>query len=110
MGRLYNKATYSVERPGVTTYSGGVATESASTTFKIKGNAQPLTGNELLQLPEGDRQRQNMKLYTKTELQVNDLVTIDSGNAFEVQNVEDWTRQIRLPHYKARIMRLDKTS
>ena len=104
---LIDKATYSVERPGVTSYSAGVGSKAASTTFTIKGNAQPLSGNELLQLSEGDRQRQNMKLYTKTELMVNDLVTIDSGNAFEVQNVEDWTRQIRLPHYKARIMRVD---
>lgn len=103
---LINKATYSVERPGATSYSGGVGSKAVSTTFTIKGNAQPLNGNELLQLPEGDRQRQNLKLYTKTLLQINDIVTVD-GIPFEVQNVEDWTRQIRLPHYRARIMKVD---
>ncbi|MCK5605469.1 hypothetical protein KAR91_26490 [Candidatus Pacearchaeota archaeon] len=106
---LIDKKTYSVERPGITTHTNGVASQAASTTFPIKGNAQPLNGRELLQLPEGDRKRHNLKLYTKTELLPSDLVTIDSGKAFEVQNDENWTRQDRLSHYKLRIMRLDKT-
>lgn len=104
---LIDKAEYEVERPGAVSHSGGVSSNAASTYFTIKGNAQPLNGNELLQLPEGDRQRQNMKLYTKTELKANDLVTIDSGKAFEVQNDQNWTRQNRLQHYKLRIMRVD---
>lgn len=104
--RLIDKETFSVERPGATTHSGGVSSKAASTSFTIKGNAQPLSGKELLQLPEGDRQRQNKKLFTRTEIRNDDLITI-GGVPFEVQTVEDWTRQIRLPHYEARIMKVD---
>lgn len=105
--RLIDKKTYSVERPGAVSSSGGVQSSASSTTFSIKGNAQPLNGRELLQLAEGDRKRHNLKLYTKTELITDDLVTIDSGNPFEVQNDENWTRQVRLKHFKLRIMRVD---
>jgi hypothetical protein len=107
---LIKKAIYSVERPGPVSYTDGVGSRSASTFFEIRGNAQPLNGKELLQLAEGDRKRQNLKLYTTTGLLPNDLVTIDSGKPFEVQNEENWTRQNRLNHYKLRIMRLDEAS
>lgn len=103
---LIDKVEYQVERIAEGSHSGGVYTPGTSSNFTIKGNLQPLSGNEILQLPEGDRQRQSLWLYSRTELKVNDIVTAD-GKSYEVQPVEDWTRQRRLPHYKARIMLKD---
>lgn len=75
-------------------------------TFEAFGNIQPLNGKELLQLPEGDRQRQTLKIYTAFALENNDTVTRSDGIQHEVQAVEDWTA-FHQPHYKARLMRIE---
>jgi hypothetical protein len=78
-----------------------------SQVFDAAGNIQPLNGKELLQLAEGDRQRQALKIYTAFALENNDTVSRADGFQYEVQAVEDWTA-FHQPHYKARLMRIEE--
>lgn len=103
---LISKASYDISRTTEGSFSAGVYIPGATSTFTIKGNIQPLSGAEILQLPEADRKRQSMWLYTKEELLENDIITVN-GKPYEIHPVEDWTRQGRLQHYKSRIMLKD---
>jgi hypothetical protein len=88
-------------------YVAGRYVPGDSQTFEAFGNIQPLNGKELLQLPEGDRDRQAVKIYTAFALENNDTVTRADGINYEVQAVEDWTA-FHQPHYKARLMRIEE--
>ena len=96
---LRNKVTYAVTRKATGSYPNGVYAEGPTTNFNITGNCQPVSGDEILQIAEGDRKKQILKLYSSTELRKNDVVTVDN-KPFEANPVEDWTRQGRLQHYK----------
>lgn len=67
-----------------------------------KANIQPLSGKEVIQLPESDRIRQPIRIYTDFALQDNDIVIrkLDSKE-YEVQRVSNWAVFGRLQHYKA---------
>lgn len=86
-------------------YANGYPVDPVYDTFTVKGNYQPITGNEILQLEEGDRTRQVANFWTDTLLQKDDIVVRNSIE-YEVRVVEDWNQQ-RLAHYKARIVRKD---
>lgn len=59
---------------------------------------QPLSGRETLAIPEGDRNRERLKLYSADELRVKDEVTkadadvveVD-GKLFKVESVQAWS-------------------
>jgi len=64
----------------------------------IRASVQPLRGNELLRLPEGQRQLKNIKLCTPSDLRVVDDNTktkadqiIDGSTTYEITTAEDWT-------------------
>lgn len=69
-------------------------------------NIQPLTGKELLQLPESDREKAIAKIYSKTEIKLSDKITrtLDGLN-YELLEVRDWTK-FSLPHFRG-IMALE---
>ena len=50
---------------------------------------QPLSGRERLQLPEGDRKRSHIKMYTEFQVKVDDIIE-RNGEDYEVQIVDDW--------------------
>lgn len=75
----------------------------SSSTFDTEANIQPLQGNEILQLTDGDRERSNFWCHTDVELKVNDEVIRD-GIKFEVHPVEDWSKAGVLVHFRSRIM------
>jgi hypothetical protein len=95
-----------VTRRSAGTYVSGRFVPGTGTDDDAKGNIQPLNGKELLQLAEGDRQRQGLKIYTAFALENGDTVTRADGIAYEVQAVEDWTAFAQ-PHYKARLLRIE---
>ena len=67
---------------------------------------QPVSGNELLQVPEGDRNRQVLNVFSqKFEIKKDDIV-IRNGDEFEVRTVENWN-QLSLSHFFARIVKKD---
>lgn len=72
-----------------------------------KGNAQPLSGLEILQVPEADRTRQVLNWFTKDKLELKDIVT-RKGDDFEVQTVEDWTMSGQcIAFFKCRLVKVD---
>ena len=97
----------SAVRKAAGTHVDGTWVEGVETAFTFYGSLQPLTGKDMLSLPEGRRDRETYLIYTSTELmavdvnnQVNpDIVTIN-GNEFEIIQVEPWQNGI-YNHYKA---------
>ncbi len=73
--------------------------------FEFVCNVQPISGLEILQVPEGDRTRQVFNCWTEFKLGSNDIVTRESEE-YEVRPVEDWTQQ-SLSHYKVRLVKRD---
>jgi len=78
----------------------------------IRASLQPLTGEELNQLPEGRRTDQTYKMYSSIKLRTvktdnPDYVTID-GNKFEVIQVEPNQNNI-INHYKVIIGKVNET-
>jgi len=65
-------------------YRQGVLTET-----EISANVQPLTGKEIEQLPEYDKERRHLNLWTKTEITTNDSIEYEDTE-FEVNKVELW--------------------
>ena len=101
--RLLLNETITINRTAHS-YVKGRPVEGGTTVYTEKANIQPLKGNEILQLPEGDRERENMKCYLQFELQVNDEVVRSDGRKYEVQESENWNVFGKLQHFKARIM------
>lgn len=90
-----------ITRKAAGSYVLGRWVEGVETAYSVEANVQPLNGHELLQLPEGDRLRENKKIYTAFPVQNNDILTL-GGKTWQVQNAMDWSNH-PLPHYKARI-------
>lgn len=80
--------------------------EGADTTLPIMASIQPVSGSDLVLLPENRREEELLKLYTDTLLigaekgsPTNcDIVTID-GFDYEVVKVFPWKNNV-IPHYK----------
>ena len=96
---LLNNTAITISRKADSTYVNGHPVDEAETNPEIKANVQPLSGDEILQLPEADRQKDVKKLFSTSEILVNDIVPYNSKN-YEVQKVRDFSDH-RLPHYKA---------
>lgn len=66
---LTGNKTITVSRRAQGSYVNGRYSEASPTTFTIIGNVQPgLKWNDLQQLPEGERNRKSLRLYTSTPL------------------------------------------
>ena len=88
------------------TYIDGNHVPGTDTTFNVQGNVQPVSGNALLQLADGERNRQPLFLFTETEMKLKDVVT-RKGIEYEVIRVEDWTGHGPLSHYAAMMVSKD---
>lgn len=85
------------------------------TTATIYGTIQPPDGDVMETIPDGDRSRARLVIYTASELRTPnqftkvpaDQVQID-GYWWEVESVERW-RQV-MPHYKAVVARIQEMS
>lgn len=87
----------SVRRSSGAGYINGVWVESAHETLHLLMLVQPLTGNEIVRIPEGDRKRERRIAYSPDELKTHDpetksqadVVTL-SGQDFQVEKCEPW--------------------
>lgn len=86
-----------VIRHGSGAWSGPEYTEGSETELDIRMSVQPLTGKELMNLPEAQRTKRMIKGYTDTELMTANEATkqkadtvIYNNTTFEVQTVERW--------------------
>jgi hypothetical protein len=93
--------TVAVFRDGCVRYTDGKPVKAAGETFSVVGNVQPLGGRDLLMVPEGDRYKEQMWIFTPFRLLINDIVT-RCGVNFQIQSVEDWSSFV-----KARMTRVD---
>jgi hypothetical protein len=83
---------YTVTRTATGTKVKGRYTEGTPTTFEISAVVQPLGGRELLRLPEGEKTRERLVVFTTTPLfsgDVPDKLSI-GADTWQVENVEDW--------------------
>jgi len=103
---LRNEAV-TIKRYGQTIYLKGHAVAGAETILLGDATIQPLNGKELLQLPEGDREKESVKIFTDTlELKNNDILICANNKSFELKEIKDWTAHI-IPHYRAIGLRIN---
>lgn len=75
--------------------------EGSTISVEVLANVQPLNGKEILQLSEGDRTRQTLKIYSDDQIPANARVTRNiDGLKYEVLKRDHWRFQ-NIPHYKA---------
>ena len=96
---LLKNETIIIIRKTAGSYVNGRYVEGDETEIEIDANVQPLTGNEFLQLAEGDRYKESWKVFSASEIRANDVIT-RLGKTYEVRRVSDYSSQ-SIPHYEA---------
>ena len=85
----------------------GLWSPGATTSIEVLANVQPLNGKEILQLSEGDRTKQTLKIYSDSAIPANAIVTRNyDGLKYEVLKRDHWIFQ-NIPHYKAVVALVD---
>ena len=79
--------------------------------YEIKATVNPIPGDVLLTLPEGERREKNLRMLTEAELNVADDYAdipgdhvVVRGERYEVRDVQEYEKVI--PHFEYRIRRL----
>ncbi len=109
----FRKYTIDAKRFAASSNVKGRWTDGTETPFTFAASVQPLKGNELLTLPEGQREKESYKLYTSTQLftanesekKKPDKIQL-FDKTFEVIIVEPWQNSV-IPHYKAIVSLID---
>lgn len=111
------KWSVGVQTVTVTRYTGGSRVtdgywdDGATSSFTIDATVNPVPGDVLLTLPEGERAEKQLRVLTETELYTYneydsreaDHVTI-RGEEYEVRDVQIYEKVI--PHYEYRVRRI----
>lgn len=106
--KLFTMNTVTVKRYSGGTYTCGYFGGQTTTTFSILASVQPTPGKELLLMPEGDRNREWKTIFTKTPLNLKDIIIDSNGIQYEVTKDSDWLGSgIYLQHYHTNAVRLD---
>ncbi len=95
---LFTEEYEIIRATAVGTHTKGKYVTGATTVVIVDANWQPLNGKDLLNLPELQRTRRSIKIYSEVELRsLNevtkfpaDIITIEDGTSFEIHNVEYW--------------------
>ena len=92
-------------------------TPGTPTTAPVLASVQPAGGKDLQRLPEGQRKRDAIAVWTESELivadqygtarQQSDRITY-KGVVYECQHVEYFDAETTVPHYYAVAVRLDE--
>ena len=96
---LLKLETVTLKRSAAGSYVSGHYVAGTESSSSIDANIQPLPGKEILQLPEADRNRESLKVFSESEILVNDTIVRSSKN-YEVQKVADYSVH-SIPHYEA---------
>lgn len=92
----FSTGTYTVRRAPPATFVSGRRAIGSSYEIQVVASVQPLTGRELMRLPEGERTRERMvvftadALHTQSDDHAGDEIIID-GDVWEVERVENWS-------------------
>lgn len=106
----FKTGDYTLKRPGAVSYVNGLAVAGATSSSTIAAVVTPLTGRELLRLPEGDRDKERLLVLSRSEMRTTgvggkaDLITIN-GEDYEVSSVEPWPM---FGFHKAVVTRVDR--
>lgn len=110
--KAMNGKNYTVKRESIAgSYNGeGVWVPGGEGTVTVFASKQPLTGKEIVRIPEGDRTKQRFVLYSadllkaldEVEGKKADVVTLEEGE-FQVESVSPWTN-----FYKAIIVKIER--
>lgn len=104
----FRKHTLTVKRRALGDYdsAGFFKVSGQDTEFTISASVQPMTGSEMLLLPENRRELETKKIFTSTKLYgiekgngVNADIVIIDGDEFEVVRVYAWKNNV-INHYK----------
>ncbi len=104
-------SSYTVYRAIQGDYVKGVYTDGSMSEVTIIANIQPVTGDDLKTLPEGQHADAVRVLFTETELNTResgfepDQVGVD-GLLWEVISVEKWTATEWGTHYRCMISKM----
>lgn len=90
----------------------GYAVKKNRTEFlDIPVSIQPLTGEEILRLPDGDRVRRPIRIYSKFEFEIKDRIT-RNGIIFEISPSQNWNEYPPLcsRHFKNLALKVEDQS
>ena len=100
VAELGGAAAVTLRRFAAPTYVNGMAVATAPTVSSLDAAVQPSTRREVMKLPEGERTKEAISIFTVEVLQESDVSTgaksdqvVWKGRTYEVQIVEDWTIQ-----------------
>jgi len=103
---LMENESFSLKRFAIGGYIQGHYVKGGDTIYPdVMGNIMPMTGNELLQLPEGDRERDVQKVFTTTLIQNDDIITRSTNVKYKVTKTLDRSANDP-PHYQAVLIAL----
>lgn len=107
-----NGKNYTLKRKNAGSYVAGKWVDGTLIPSLVAfASIQPMTGKEMVRIPEGDRNRERKVAYSADLLKVAeptsgtkaDIVTVD-GQDFEVESVEPWT-----DYWKAVIVKVNES-
>ena len=81
--------TLVLERPGVTVNIDGFATKAAPTVSTIEAHAQPLSPQEVRDLPAGQNSTDWRNIWSEEEIILSDVIT-SLGKKYTIKRVEYW--------------------
>ena len=91
---IVNNTNVTISRPTAGTFVKGRPVPGTPTAIPaFPANVQPADGEDLLLLPEGEREKDVQEIFSFTELMNDDLITVVStGIVYQAQKVLNWTR------------------
>lgn len=91
----------------------GVFVPGATASSTIKASVQPLDQDEVASLPEGERRKDWLKLYTRTKIEPANQYTSEAGDrviidgvTYEAREAPRWRKVC--PHYRVFVVRIQE--
>jgi hypothetical protein len=112
--RLLRSQEIKVKRRSAGAYTNGEWVEGTENSWTIDVNVQPATPQQLLNLPEAQRTKSAIEVFTEELLKtadVSDKTSADrieyNGRTYEVHKVTDWSAHTHLAHYEILAVEID---
>ena len=106
---LFNIQTVELYRDHTTYDRDTGETTTPALVDEIEASIQPLNESDLISLPEGDREREIFKIYTKfDDLQKDDIITYLSHDYKIKKPPQPWMVLSQLHHYKAFMYKVER--
>lgn len=103
---LTGKVSLTLSRYALGSFSTGDYVKASPTTVVVQANVQPMKDREILQMPEADRTKIWLKVYSASEIRSNKEGAYDAdrfewqGDTFQVERVQNYSMGI-LNHWRA---------